>query len=383
MPAAQGLFRKSALEKLSSPEQLDVMMQVTSPTGWIALVGTCVILAFVVVWSIVGQIGIRVDGQGILIRGSAVFDVTSGAQGRLNEVLVKAGDKIALGQTVARIGQPELELKIENTKAQIRELEAQGREGRGYSGSIVANYQAQARELREKASVQEKLVAKGLLTRSTLFRTKEQLASIETSIAQNKMSQTGQTIKVEDLRRDLAEMTGRLGASVDVKSTYAGRVLEVTVGQGGMVSAGSRILTLEPLDAPLQCVLYIPAGEGKKVRPGMQVRISPSTVKVEEYGFLVGTVATVSEFPVTPEGLRKVLRNDRLSETLMGKAAPIEVVATLVPNPQTPSGYKWSSSKGPPTLIFSGTLSTASVVVENRTPISYVLPVVKRSLGAS
>ena len=37
------LFRKSAVEKLSSPEQLDVMMQVTSPKGWVALTGVSIL----------------------------------------------------------------------------------------------------------------------------------------------------------------------------------------------------------------------------------------------------------------------------------------------------------------------------------------------------
>ena len=64
------LFRKKAIDKLSSPEQLDTMMQVTSPGGWIALAGLGVILLFAVVWSVVGSIGIRVEGQGILIRGA-------------------------------------------------------------------------------------------------------------------------------------------------------------------------------------------------------------------------------------------------------------------------------------------------------------------------
>lgn len=383
MGLGEGLFRKSALEKLSSPEQLDVMMQVTSPTGWIALAGTGMILVFVIVWSLVGQIGIRVDGQGLLIRGGAVFDVTSGAQGRLNEVLVKPGDRIQEGQVVARIGQPELELKIGNTKAQIGALSEQNREIGARGTSIIEQLQAQARELREKVAMQQKLVARGLLTRGTLLKTKEQLASTEQTIAQNQMTQSGQENRVEDLRRALKELEEKLANSTDVKSPYSGRALEVMAGQGGMVAAGTRILTLEPLDAPLQSVLYIPAAEGKKVRPGMQVRISPTTVKAEEYGFMVGRVKAVSEFPVTPEGLRKVLRNDKLVETLMGKSAPIEVVATLIPDVTTPSGYKWSSSKGPPTQIFSGTLAAASVVVESRRPISYVLPVIKRSLGAS
>lgn len=383
MGIGEGLFRKSALEKLSSPEQLDVMMQVTSPTGWIALIGTAVLLVFVVIWSIVGQIGIRVDGQGLLIRGAEVYDVTSAAQGRLEKLLVVPGDKIRKGQTVAVIGQPELQLKIQNTKAGLQQLEEQ-KEASGTRGSsIVAQYQAQANELRQKVAVQQKLVARGLLTRGTLLRTKEQLASTEALIAQNKESQSGQGIRVEDLRRQLKELEEQLAGSTDVKSPYDGRVLEVTASQGGLVTAGMRILTLEPLDAPMTTVIYIPAGEGKKVRPGMQVRISPTTVKAEEYGFMIGKVKSVSEFPISPEGLRKVLRNDKLVETLMGKSAPIECIAELIPDPSTPSGYKWSSSKGPPTQIYSGTLASASVVVENRSPISYVLPVVKRAVGAS
>ncbi|MEP6767998.1 MAG: NHLP bacteriocin system secretion protein [Acidobacteriota bacterium] len=381
MGIGEGLFRKSALEKLSSPEQLDVMMRVTSPTGWIALIGTGIILAFVVVWSVVGSIGIRVDGQGMLIRGAAVYDVSSGAQGRIEQVLVSAGDRIKKGQVVAKIAQPELTLKISNTKAGLAQLEEQRAASGQRGSSIVVQYQAQARALREKVGVQQRLVARGLLTNGTLLRTQEQLASTEALISQNKDSQSGQVIRVEDLRRQLKELEEQLASSTDVKSPYEGRVLEVTSSGGNMISPGTRLLTLEPLNAPLETVIYIPAGEGKKVRPGMQVRISPTTVKAEEYGFLVGKVKSVSEFPVTPEGLRKVLRNDKLVETLMGKSAPIEAVATLIPDPSTPSGYRWSSSKGPPTQVNSGTLATASVVVESRSPISYVLPVVKRSLG--
>jgi len=37
MQGPEQLLRKSSIEKLSSPEQLDMMMRVTSPMGWIAL----------------------------------------------------------------------------------------------------------------------------------------------------------------------------------------------------------------------------------------------------------------------------------------------------------------------------------------------------------
>jgi len=383
MDAPVGLFRKSALEKLSSPEQLDVTMQITSPMGWVALAGVSVLLVFATVWSVVGSISIKVDGQGILIRGATVFEVTAGASGRLTEILVKPGDTVAVGQAVARMAQPELELRIENTKAQLAQMQSQQRESGSSGSSVVAGYQAQIRELREKVTVQQRLVAKGLLTSSTLMRTKEQLLGAEQAIAQNRQSLSGQEIRVDDLKRELTEMQEKLTASIDVKTPYAGRVLEVVSGSGTLIPTGSRLLTLEPMDAPLEAVLFVPTGEGKKVRPGMDVRISPSTVKAEEYGFLVGKVKSVGEFPVTPEGLRRILRNDKLAEELTGRTTSIEIVASLVPASDTPSGYRWSSSKGPPTPVYSGTQSRGSIVVEKKKPISYVLPSVKKTLGAS
>jgi HlyD family secretion protein len=377
------LFRKSALDKLSSPEQLDVMLQVTSPMGWIALAGTGLVLAFALVWSIIGKIPIIVEGQGILIRGAAVFDVTASAQGRINELTVKPGDRIEAGQVIARFDQPELRLKIENTKAQLAQIEGQSRDLKSRGGSLLSQYQSQARELREKVRVQEGLVRKGLLTKSTLMRTKEQLANTEQLITQNQMTQSGEELRVDDLKRQLVEMEDKLGSTTELKSPYAGRILEVMASTGSLVAPGQRLLTLEPLEGALETVLYIPAGEGKKVRPGMNVRIAPSTVKAEEYGFLLGAVKTVSEFPVTPDGLRRVLRNDKLADELIGKSVSIEVVASLQPDKGTPSGFKWSSSQGPPTQVYSGTLAKGTVVVEDRRPISYVLPIVRKSLGTS
>src|SRR5262249_50242363 len=156
------------------------------------------------------------DGQGMLIRGGAVYDVTSGAQGRLEKLFVAAGDRIRKNQVVARIAQPELELKIQNTRAGLRQLEEQQQDSGARGSSIVAQYESQARELRAKVAVQQKLAARGLLTSGTLLRTKEQLASTEALVAQNRESRSGQVIRVEDLRRQLKELEEQLAFSTDV-----------------------------------------------------------------------------------------------------------------------------------------------------------------------
>src|SRR5205085_9288830 len=79
------------------------------------------------------------------------------------------------------------------------------------------------------------------------------------------------------------EMTGKIGTTTEITSPYNGPILEVVASLGSVVPAGQRLMTLESLDAPLESVIYVNAGEGKKIRPGMEVRISPSTVKAEEY----------------------------------------------------------------------------------------------------
>ncbi|MBZ5587390.1 MAG: NHLP bacteriocin system secretion protein [Acidobacteriia bacterium] len=377
----QHMFRKAALEKLSSPERLDVMMQVTSPMGWLALWTIGAVLAAVIVWSVVGSISIKVAGKGILIRGGSVLDLATTGSGRISEILVKPGDDVSEGQLVARVTQSDLMLRIQNVKEEIAALSGQGVEQQAAQSRITARYRQEADELRQKISVQQEMVAKGLLTKSALMATQQQLTATEQQIAQGEMSSAGRMNRVDDLRRQLRQLDNQLASSSEVRSTYTGRVLEVATAPGDLVSAGQRLITLEASNAPIKAVIYIPAGEGKKVRPSMPAYISPSTVKAEEYGFMIGEVKAVSDYPMTPQGLEHVLRNPALVSELTGGTAPIEVNAALIPDSTTPSGFRWSSSKGPPVKIFSGTICSATITVETKRPISYVLPIFRKTIG--
>ncbi|MEB3358647.1 MAG: hypothetical protein VKK04_18115 [Synechococcales bacterium] len=61
------LFRKESLERLSSPEQLDQLMQVVNPRSWIPLGALGGLLALGLVWSVFGRIPITVIGHGRLV----------------------------------------------------------------------------------------------------------------------------------------------------------------------------------------------------------------------------------------------------------------------------------------------------------------------------
>jgi hypothetical protein len=70
------LFRKAALEKLSSPEELDQLMQVTTPKGWLALIALICFLVAATVIGIFSLIPVRIEGQYCILVNDPAADFT-------------------------------------------------------------------------------------------------------------------------------------------------------------------------------------------------------------------------------------------------------------------------------------------------------------------
>jgi hypothetical protein len=102
------LFRKAALDRLSSPEQLHTLMRVTNAKGWLALVGCALIVVTAVVWGVLGSVRTKVTAQGILLGGAGIAEVTSQGEGDVASIEVKVGDVVKKGQVVAKVAQPAL-----------------------------------------------------------------------------------------------------------------------------------------------------------------------------------------------------------------------------------------------------------------------------------
>ncbi len=413
----QEIFRSVALERLSSPEQLDQLMQVTTPRGWLMLVGVGALLATALVWGVLGSVPERINGKGILARSGGVLEVEASGDGRVTDVSVRVGDVVSEGQVVARIQRQDLALRIQQKRAEVAELGRRHQQQVQFGERDVqlqAAYRAQRREqlqasihagtnslrsLNERMESEARLVEQGLLTRQTLLATTQQRDQAEERVrqARSEMVQldaeagqvqntTRQAMQESESRvtaaeRELAQMETELRTTSEVTSPYTGRVLEVIAEQGIMVNRGQPILTVDLTGKAvkgLEAIIYIPSIHGKKIRPGMEVQIAPSTVKKEEFGYLLGTVTYVSDFPVTPQGMQQVLKNDRLVTSLSGDDAPYEIRVDLLPDPDNLSTYRWTSSEGPPIRIQSGTVASAGVVVERRRPILMVVPQLRR-----
>ena len=81
------IFRKAALSRLASPDQLDQLMQVTSPRGWVALGGFGLVLFAALLWSLFGTISTTVAGKGVLLRAGGVKPLPAPCDGVVTSFL--------------------------------------------------------------------------------------------------------------------------------------------------------------------------------------------------------------------------------------------------------------------------------------------------------
>ena len=97
------IFSKEALDKMRSPEKLDTMMAITTPIGWMGLIGVMVMLIAVVLWSVFGSFTVKADGMGLIMDPAGVAKVSALSTGTIDELYVRSGDTVEKGQLIVHI----------------------------------------------------------------------------------------------------------------------------------------------------------------------------------------------------------------------------------------------------------------------------------------
>jgi HlyD family secretion protein len=412
-----GLFRKVSLDRLSSPEQLDQLLHVTTPKSWLALFALISVLTVTVIWGYTGSIPTKAEGQGVIVRTGTVLNVVAVGSGLVTEIDVNPGDQVRANQVVARISLPEMLEKMRLAQQAMgeairnRDFDLKLRqEGAGLQTDALtrekANAEREIRDLNEQSklvadqiAVDAQLLSKGLITKQQTLATQQKLVSLAGQIetqrakikqidadifnakAQPVQSDAQAKNAVAEMQRNLDAMHEQLEMISNVISPYAGQVVELKTVQGTLVAAGSPILSIQPQETALEVIVYLPSEKAKAVSPGMEAEVSPSIVKREEYGFIKGKVTYVADFPATPAAMMRNFENPTLVQSLVGAGPVTELRLIMDSDPNSYSGFKWSSGKGPPIKLSSGTICTALIVTHVQSPVSLLLPYVKGKLG--
>lgn len=411
-------YRKAALQQLGSPERLNELIAVTRPTAWIAFSAVAVILAGVVVWSVIGRLPSHVPGHGMLLaEGGRILEVNVRGNGTLRALNVRVGEQVQAGQVLGEIGQTDGERELraarETVAERTRDLDRARvlglQEAAARRDSIARQREAlelrgqlgEQREqvLRQRLRQTEALFRDRIVTQNEVLGLQQELAAVlqEMSNAVSERARLGAEElelgrmaeqRVREAELALAE-AGRRAAALEeslqeatrLVAPVSGQVTELRALQGAQMRDGQAVLTIENRGTGLEGVAFVGAATGKRITPGMAVRVAVSTVRREEYGTLIGRVVSVSDFPVTLDAIRALVQNDDLARSFMERGPPYQVVIALERDAGTASGYRWTSSRGVGVSLSSGTTLNADITVELRRPIDMVIPALRDLLN--
>jgi len=545
------LYRKSVLEKLSSPEQLDKMITIISPSFWIAAIGGGTIVVAALIWSIFGKLPVNINVNGIYMNRDGIHSVYSENAGVIEEVLVKEGQFIEKGDVIARIDSSNAKLSIEDLEKRRSLVETVTFESKNdtvtadnqslvdikiqaskYSSDSSANEQllnAKKKELEEQKNktknaekelndmqssyyesmgnsdityeqVQYSIAQSELATaKQYLESAKQALQNLDAQYAnaqynldtanasgdealimqaqaeydgyisareiyQNSVNEWENIVNNEQaeydeqynsyinaadninnnntvnaqlsnqysialnnynselsVQRSIEDSIIQLEAQIsaekstsenqiasakaqfestknallskidseikkyldqiennEIKSTLSGKVSGLNIVVGSAVNQGSAICRLSQGDISDNVIVcYVPVTEGRKIYKGMNVIVYPTTVNKQEYGHMEAEVISVDTFVTSAQDIQNQLGEDSLVQTFQQNGAVISVVCELRQDSSTVSGYYWSSKKGKNVALDMGTIVTADVVIEEKAPISMLIPYLK------
>ena len=372
------VFRERALEALNAPDALDQPLPLLRPGWWGVLMGLLLLAGTVLAWAIVGRLPVRIQGRGVLLRPESLVPVQSRSSGPVEQILTREGDCVQAGQAMARVEQVQLRLALDEGRRRVEQLRSQDQ---------LARLQAS----RERALVADDLARllpyrpTGAIAEETFIDKEKQLQRID-SQQLAEAQQRGQAINNELLA--LASKEQELARNKFVVAPLSGCVVESLLAQGAVVNPGTVLFTMERNDrrGELVSLAYFPSQDGKRLKPGQLLRITPTTTNAQRHGGIQGEILSIRALPVTREGLRQRFGVESLVDAVFPTAAQsseplIEAVTSLRRDPKSRSGYDWGGGIGPDLKLTPGTTTSVSVLVEGRQPISYVIPLLRDLSG--
>ncbi|GHJ41789.1 HlyD family efflux transporter periplasmic adaptor subunit [Streptomyces sp. TS71-3] len=266
-------FRKQALSKLQSPEELDLPVRFARPQGWLVLIVTVLVMAGSAFWAVTGHVSSTLDATGVLTHGQGSYVLQSPVAGQVTGVLAGPGKDLPADTPL---------LKVHTSH--------------------------------------------------------------------------GDTV---------------------VRTIAAGRVTNVPITIGAVVSAGTDVATLERVqhpDDPLVAVLYVPADRAPSIPHDATVDLKLPSVPTDKYGTLRGHVANVGQAQQSRQQITAFLGDAELAKAFTKDGGSVPVVVKLDASRKTKSGYRWSKPKGPPFTPTSMTGATARVHLDDQRPADWLLP---------
>jgi len=189
--------------------------------------------------------------------------------------------------------------------------------------------------------------------------------------------------RIDDARRAIAVTRARLAYDGVLLAERDGTVLDWQVVRGQTVKSGQRLGTLGGHDsASMQAVAYFSPADARRLSKALPVELVPHWNERGRFGGVQAQVSQVSLLPATREDIDTTLGSPQLAEALV-KGGPVMRTLLELRRGSSADGFRWTLSGGSSVFpIRQGLTLDAHAYVEWRSPISYLLPVLRDLTGS-
>lgn len=295
------LFRKSALDTMATPEQLDKHVKIIRPATWVIGLIVLIVLFTFILWSVTYHISNGVNMQGVVFTNTDVTNIKASRDCVVTDVLVKNGEYVEIGDIIAVVSCNELMDKISEKKSYISLIDKD---------------------------------------------TEEYRLCME---------------EIENLKNDYV-------AKTVIKSNCSG-IIQSVQSDGNSLSSGDIISTIMVDSGYNEVVAYVPIQTARNLEIGMKSQVSPFFAPREEFGYMTGTITSISDSPVDDESLISKMGTLSYTEGIIPDTACVEVHIKLDLDSNSANDYSWSNSKGESLTVDLGTQCNIIVVTNQYRPI--------------
>ena len=382
-------------------------------------------------WFLFWPVPTEVIGRGVVIVPGGATVIDARAEGQILELPLRVGDVVKRGQPLIRLYLPTLEQQLRRQQKDLAELirinvdlDRRDRDRLVSAGRLrdtaLAKLEADRQRLETLRRIYDQKVAdfRHLARREVVAPLAQEVVASEDRAIQlgNSVADLGirereaidvwEKVKLDidteaqrrryainDAQRAVRVTQARLRYDGTLLADRDGRLLDLQVVRGQTVKPGERLGTLGSRNgAALQAVAYFAPADARRLRTGLAMEVVPDWNERGRFGGIRGRVRRVSLLPATREDVNTTMGNPQLAEALVRNGPVLRTeIDLLTAAPERPGagrrssldGYRWTLSRGSSVFpIREGLTLKAHGYVEWRTPVSYLLPMLRDLTGS-